>query len=434
MSTGSARRHRDRGGFAVRGRVSAAAVFLLAASLLGASTAGFPASGKPNREDTPFPGRVVYFIASRPVQDAPLRFPTLLFRLDPSTRSLRLLRTVIDAKTGTLSVRPYHEERVVVAREMEGAKGQVYALVDMNEPWREEDFRFVVTRTPAVLVDYLLSLSKTDHWLAIFQYFGGPRPLEGVHLSSFQQSALEWRDYRHARMYGEPGGAIPGGDTLLLHATASGSMEVRRGGIWTDLEWPLPDTRSFEAGEIVLVRANQSHLTALTSAADREVISPGLGSVVYHVREKPAGRWHRAVFPGANAEVRAFEGPWLGGHALELRPETPSPGREERRREMTETGDPFDWRTQVLSYYFPGILFVYDAKNRRKYQWETGQGDSEVLLVDGETVYYRVNRSIHSARIGEERLEDHTLLVEDDVVPDIHWAFLGPPPPPDHTP
>jgi hypothetical protein len=57
-----------------------------------------------------------------------------------------------------------------------------------------------------------------------------------------------------------------------------------------------------------------------------------------------------------------------------------------------------------------------------------------VLLIDGNTVYYRVNRSIHSARIGSERLEDHTLLVEDDVVPDIHWAFFGPPPPAEHTP
>jgi hypothetical protein len=429
MSTRSVRRRRDRGGSRGRGRVSAAAVILLMAWLLGAWAAGLPPLGKPIWEATPVPGHVVYFIASCPVQDATWRFPTLLFRLDDSTSSLRLLRSVIDSsKTGTLSVRPYYEERVVVAREM----GQMYRLVDMIEPWREKDFRFVGTHPAAVRMDCLISLSKTEHWLAIFQYFGGPRPLEGVHLSSFKQSPLEWRDYRHARVYGEPGGALPGGDTLLLCATASGSMEVRRGGIFTDLEWALPDTRSFDVGEILLLRANQTHLTALTSDRDREKRASGPGSVVYHVFEKMSGRWHQAVFPSAHAMVRAFDGPWLAGYAVE-RSEVPSPGRESRRREMTETGTPFDWRADTMRYYQPGILFVYNAKNRTKYQWETGQGDSEVLLVADDTVYYRVNRSIYSARIGAERLEDHTLLVEDDVVPDIHWAFLGPPLP-DPTP
>jgi hypothetical protein len=126
-------------------------------------------------------------------------------------------------------------------------------------------------------------------------------------------------------------------------------------------------------------------------------------------------------------------GSWIVGYRQEPARGVPSPGYEERRKEATETGTPFEWRFAPEYAYAPGILFSYDTSKNKLCQWATGQGDSEVLLVDGDTVYYRVNRSIHGARIGEERLEDHTLLVEDDVVPDIHWAFLGPPPP-DHTP
>ena len=80
------------------------------------------------------------------------------------------------------------------------------------------------------------------------------------------------------------------------------------------------------------------------------------------------------------------------------------------------------WRFK--NFYSPGILILYNVNTRKKYTIETNQGDSEVLLVENNTVYYRSNRSIYKAEIGEKEIKKGTLLVENDIVPDIHWAFI----------
>jgi hypothetical protein len=380
----------------------------------------------------------LYFIASCPIQDFTGRFPARLYWLDPEERQLKLLRTVVDSEPGTSLVRPYYEERLVLIQEIGipevsemGGWEQSYELVDMNRPWENRSFRFVFAERDVLPREQFFALPELGNWLAVAQTARDfSSRLEGIHLESFQQSDLAWSSYRHTRVYGRPGGAVAGADTLLLHATPSGSMEVRRGKIRTDLEWPLPDTRSFDPGEIVIFNVNQTDIAALSSGRDRVRRSEEIGSTTFHVQEKSSGQWHEAEFPGAASGVRAFAGPWLAGHAVERgRQGVGSPGFEDRRQEITEGGIPFDWLADKERQYLPGILFIYDVPARRLHRWETGQGDSEVLLVDGDKVYYRVNRRIFRARITEQGLDDHTLLVENDLAPDIHWAFFGPAPP-----
>jgi hypothetical protein len=55
--------------------------------------------------------------------------------------------------------------------------------------------------------------------------------------------------------------------------------------------------------------------------------------------------------------------------------------------------------------------------------WQTGQGDSEILLVRGNSVIYRVNDILYSARIEGTTLGSPQLLAQDEAVPDMHWAF-----------
>ncbi len=59
-------------------------------------------------------------------------------------------------------------------------------------------------------------------------------------------------------------------------------------------------------------------------------------------------------------------------------------------------------------------------------KWNTGHGDSEVLLVQDDIVYYRVNDKIFKAPIIKgETLGEAKLLIQDERVPDIHWAFIS---------
>jgi len=78
-------------------------------------------------------------------------------------------------------------------------------------------------------------------------------------------------------------------------------------------------------------------------------------------------------------------------------------------------------------FYRPGILYLFNTENLKYIEWETGQGDSEILLVHDETVYYRVFNAIYKAPIvNGERLDKAELLVRDNtMVPWIHWAFFG---------
>ena len=103
-----------------------------------------------------------------------------------------------------------------------------------------------------------------------------------------------------------------------------------------------------------------------------------------------------------------------------------SPGFEKRRKENVKSGAPFDDRTYFLKLYYPGILYILNLSTNKYIEWETGQGDSEILLVQDEVVYYRINDEIYKAQIlNGEKLGKPELLIKDERVPDIHWAFIS---------
>ena len=112
-----------------------------------------------------------------------------------------------------------------------------------------------------------------------------------------------------------------------------------------------------------------------------------------------------------------------------------TPGKKERRpiyksddeyNKYKGESETFDGRLlKKPKSYFPGILFVFNAKSKKYIEWNTGQGDSEILLVQNDEVYYRVNDKIYRAQIiNGEKLGESELLIQDERVPDIHWAFI----------
>ena len=101
------------------------------------------------------------------------------------------------------------------------------------------------------------------------------------------------------------------------------------------------------------------------------------------------------------------------------------------RKQISRFGKTFDERINQFKQFPEGILYLYNMKTFKYIEWdafENGehQGDSEILLVQDDTVYYRINDKIYSAVIlNGEKLGEATLLVEDPRVPDVHWAFLS---------
>jgi hypothetical protein len=73
---------------------------------------------------------------------------------------------------------------------------------------------------------------------------------------------------------------------------------------------------------------------------------------------------------------------------------------------------------------FSGRLLLYDVDADRTFVIATGQGDSEIVLVDGNIVYYRVSDGLYSVPITDAGIGLRHLLAMGPEILDVHWAFV----------
>jgi len=237
----------------------------------------------------------------------------------------------------------------------------------------------------------------------------------------------DWNDYRYLQVTGPVGGIQPYEDgSVELFPYTDGQLVFRKGGRSVESGLRLPSNFRYAEDDIVWAYVLTGDLVVLQSRFN----SPE--------REGPFGRktlligrlldrqwqWHRWTVPGDMSWARRWDN-WLGvqvgAERFAVKRTRPSPGQRERRKAPTATGYPFDWKW--VSEYFPGTLLLYNVATRKQYTIETGQGDCEILFVEGRAVYYRVNDRIFRGRIGEKTIEEAEMLVKKPEVADIHWAF-----------
>jgi hypothetical protein len=105
-------------------------------------------------------------------------------------------------------------------------------------------------------------------------------------------------------------------------------------------------------------------------------------------------------------------------------PVAESAGKGEWKQLGTPTGPPFEDSLRSSGTVYPGILHIYDAATEKSYTITTNQADSEIVLVENSTVYYRVTNRLYSAPIAGDNIGSATLLATDDLIEDAHWAFI----------
>jgi hypothetical protein len=188
----------------------------------------------------------------------------------------------------------------------------------------------------------------------------------------------------------------------------------------------LPQDLRFSSEVLLKLFLNNSHFMAVGNST----FVQSARELTYLILDKPKNQWISLVVPGnLSWNVRAFATCLTGmvDESLRGRKFRLSPGRfAAPARPELESIDTYLERDDL---YRPGILFLYDVESRRYYQWETHQADSEIILVEGGQVYYRVDDAIYRASIRGKELGKPELVVEDDAVHRIHWAFFGPAPP-----
>jgi hypothetical protein len=104
-----------------------------------------------------------------------------------------------------------------------------------------------------------------------------------------------------------------------------------------------------------------------------------------------------------------------------------SAGRAAWKQLATDTGPSMKERFDEDELAYPGRLHLFDIAHDRSYELRTGQGDSEVLLVEDRTLYYRVGDAIFKAAIGDASLGEAQLVGRSPLLNDVHWAFIAHP-------
>ncbi len=155
-----------------------------------------------------------------------------------------------------------------------------------------------------------------------------------------------------------------------------------------------------------------------------------LGLIIY---DKEIEKWNEFTIKGDLSSNVLFDN-WLCGEVINYYSNKEclkTPGKKMRSQKYRETGEPIDLYFEKENIYCPGVLFLLNLKTFKYIEWkalENGkpQGDSEILLLQDEIVYYRINDKIYKAPIIKgEKLGEAVLLVKDPRVPDIHWAFIS---------
>jgi hypothetical protein len=97
------------------------------------------------------------------------------------------------------------------------------------------------------------------------------------------------------------------------------------------------------------------------------------------------------------------------------------PGEDRLRPDLRERISSLDSHHPVV---YPGILHIYNIDSGQIVSFSTNQGDSEVLLVEDDVVYYRAADQLFSVPILRDRVGTSRLLATDDAIRDAHWAFI----------
>jgi hypothetical protein len=259
-------------------------------------------------------------------------------------------------------------------------------------------------------------------------------------------------DYNSVYIQGSTGTAIDDRESLRLYNEKSNSnaLHISKGygwkvGPYLELQPPKELYNAYSPALKAMI-VNDSHCTIITyggSTPDGNRI----GEKYCLVHDKQSKEWYKQTFRGNYTSSRSYDNGWVAGTigdkdkgkyfdnttmrsgaAYNFKREIPGYGERVpifHTRTDGIWGDCFDERAQSYGTYYPGLLYLFNVHTKDYIEWDTRQGDSEVLLVQDGSVYYRVNTKIlRSGIVNGRELSEPELLIDDARVRDIHWAYI----------
>lgn len=396
----------------------------------------------------------IYFITGHPFRNISTQFPAVVFRLQNDTLAPKLQISNEDLLLSFIKVYPELNIVTALTSEYKTKKNQeTLSIIHTDKP--DTIFRINpdLPNNMRCHNTNLVSINKSE----IYECFDCLDPANiqkpmkervvkeyGWNVYDFSKKELTPEDYRFAEINGSPASALEGWDYVELYSNPKNGQLILPVTPDTSKRplFPisLPDSLQINKRKLLAVIINNPQF--VTILMDNTDPSPKeLGFTQLYIYDKAKVNWFSFKIKGSNNSVRGY-GTWLAGSVVSddeqiiydeqgreketIEFNRVSPGKENRRQKGTSTGTPFDFRTDFSKLYYPGILYLLNVPTRKYIEWNTGQGDSEILLVQDELVYYRVNDKIYKSSIVEgKELGKPELLIQDERVPDIHWAFIS---------
>lgn len=375
---------------------------------------------------------VWYFLSGTSTEDTPKHYPSVLYTSDKRNK-LRAVRQVVSGADGVHSIHSYGRVAFIAYPHLPPS---TLSVVHVDAPELPDDVPF--NPEGQIVVDDRMALAKTDeHQISQLVWLVPPGNIPAGTVLNLTSERLgmaarlkknAWNEYSSLRFEGIPGGPVTAAD--LVGAFDGNTIGIKLYTKYvivdrfsTDLARKLQGETPYFIGvtDEHLVFGIQHHATDLHSGA----LSKRTQETLY-IHDRQANHWTTIALRGTCSRTRIF-GPWLATIVQFWNPQhPPNPGASNERSVETDT---LPNVRELYSIFagrncsIPGDLALHNLKTGQTILFHTGQEDSEILQVEGDTVLYRVNDAIYRARIVGDELRDTTLEVKDQDVPEIHWAF-----------
>ncbi len=384
-------------------------------------------------------GKELYFLAETTADIHTGRSGLNLYALD-SSHKLKLIREIVpvpdptqpgDYGDGFYAVRDDLGDKIYVA--YPSTIPSIISVIHKEQPALNDEVDFNPEHLPVLTTDFGIAAGdgRQSYLLCTFlrdiPHYTGPYP--GGVSSSLVSIAGDapasgprvrqgdwsmFNAFRYQGAHGEPlpqPGIIPLGYLKDNHLR----MRVQAGSPpWTmkvDIDGVPPFPIAGDPGDtlfIVAASARYFGIIPMLRSPEHPYPYPIPPYVCIHDRNR--NTWKKLPSSSTVPNTRKLFGSWLAtivevSHPGEI---VKTPGAESR------TG-----QTPI-----PATLVLDNLEDGRRINLNTGQVDSEILTVrkDG-LVLYRMNDSIFAAQIEGNKLSKPTLIVKDEGVRGVHWAF-----------
>lgn len=401
----------------------------------------------------------IYFISGHPFRNISTQFPSYIYKYEKD--SLIIKSQISDENLLLSFIKVYPELNIVTAltsKYKQKENQEILNVIHINKPDTVNSIRVILPAEMRCSHSNLINNNKYEVYecFACFDPLNRQRPVETRitkeycwNVYTYELQELSPEDYKNVYIIGSPASAIDGWDYINLYSNSTdGRLYIP---VTADtskrpvLPYELPDSLQIKKKKLLAMLINNSNCSVIVVNRVNS-LSSELGESILYIYNKVKNIWYTQKIKGDNDSMRGF-GNWIAGTVVsnnvklifnekgQLKDKEKfnriSPGKENRRQVGTKFGTYFDLRADFYDYYYPGILYLINVDTQKYIEWEAlekgkRQGDSEILLVQDEMVYYRINDKIYQAPIiNGEKLGISKLLVQDYRVPDIHWAFIS---------